>query len=199
VSPAIRTNMVLAGGVGARQFEVGKEREFVEPFRAGMSAAGLRPEIVREVGDKKIAAVRALMREYAGSLGVDLSYQNFERELASLPGEYAAPGGALLLALAPAEPIGCVAMRALELGFCEMKRLYVRPAWRSTGLGRQLVEAILVEARRAGHRFVRLDTLPTMTAARKLYASMGFRPVAPYYHSPVAGTSFLQLEIRAEL
>ena len=135
------------------------------------------------------------MREYADSLGVDLCFQNFEQELRSLPGDYAPPGGTLLLALAGDEPAGCVAIRPLAHGFCEMKRLYVRAAWRSTGLGKRLVEAALQDARRAGHRFVRLDTLPTMIAARQLYASLGFRPIAPYYPSPIAGTAFLQLDL----
>jgi putative acetyltransferase len=146
---------------------------------------------------EKIAAVRGLMREYAASLGVDLSYQNFEEELRGLPGDYAPPGGTLLLAMAGEEAAGCVAIRPLAANICEMKRLYVRPAWRSTGLGKRLVEAALEGARRAGHRFVRLDTLPTMIAARKLYASLGFLPIAPYYKSPVPGTAFLQLELKS--
>ncbi len=142
-----------------------------------------------------VDAVRGLMREYGDSLGVDLSFQDFERELFSLPGDYAPPRGTLLLALAADEPIGCVAMRPLEQGFCEMKRLYVRPEWRATGLGRRLAEAIIEEARRAGHRFMRLDTLPTMSAARKLYAALGFLPIAPYCDNPIAGTAFLQLDL----
>ena len=104
--------------------------------------------------------MRDLMREYAETLGVDLSYQNFDRELQSLPGEYAPPGGTLLLAIASEEAAGCVAIRPLAEKFCEMKRLYVRPAWRSTGLGKRLVEAALDDARGAGHEYVRLDTLP---------------------------------------
>src|ERR1700735_2651503 len=147
------------------------------------------------VGRKEISSVRDLMREYADSLGVDLSYQNFESELQSLPGEYAAPGGILLLACAGDEAAGCVAIRPLAEKFCEMKRLYVRPAWRSTGLGKRLVEAANDEARGAGHEFMRLDTLPTMITARHLYASLGFRPIAPYYASPIAGTAFLQLDL----
>jgi ribosomal protein S18 acetylase RimI-like enzyme len=175
--------------------EASEERDFVALSNAEMSAASFQPEIIHAVGDEQVAAVRELMREYADSLGVDLSYQNFEQELQSLPGEYAPPGGALLLALAGEKAIGCIAMRALELGFCEMKRLYVRPAWRSTGLGRQLIESAIVESRKAGHRFMRLDTLPSMTAAHKLYESLGFKAVAPYYPSPIAGTSFLQLDL----
>jgi len=151
--------------------------------------------IAQAVGREEISSVRDLMREYADSLGVDLSYQNFESELQSLPGEYAAPGGSLLLACAGDEAAGCVAIRPLAEKFCEMKRLYVRPAWRSTGLGKRLVEAAIDEARGAGHEFMRLDTLPTMITARHLYASLGFRPIAPYYASPIAGTAFLQLDL----
>ena len=151
--------------------------------------------IIRAVTPEKIAAVRDLMREYGASLGVDLSYQNFEDEVRSLPGDYSGPRGTLLLAMDGEEAAGCVAIRPLAENFCEMKRLYVRPAWRSTGLGKRLVLAALEDARRAGHRFVRLDTLPSMIAARKLYASLGFLPIAPYYQSPVPGTAFLQLDL----
>ncbi len=153
--------------------------------------------IIHAVTPEKIAAVRGLMREYGASLDVDLSYQNFEDELRSLPGDYAPPRGTLLLALAGGEAAGCVAIRPLAENFCEMKRLYVRPEWRSTGLGKRLVEAALEDARRAGHRFVRLDTLPSMIAARKLYASLGFLSIAPYYKSAVPGTAFLQLELKS--
>jgi putative acetyltransferase len=144
---------------------------------------------------EQISAVRDLMREYADSLGVDLSYQNFDHEMQSLPGEYTPPRGSLLLASAGDEAAGCVAIRPLAEKFCEMKRLYVRPAWRSTGLGKRLVEAAIEEARGVGHEFMRLDTLPTMITARHLYASLGFRPIDPYYASPIAGTAFLQLDL----
>ncbi len=152
-------------------------------------------KITHAANREEILAVRDLMREYGDSLGVDLSYQNFDRELESLPGEYAPPGGTLLLATAGDEAAGCVAIRPLAEKFCEMKRLYVRPAWRSTGLGKRLVEAALEDARRAGHEFVRLDTLPAMISARHLYASLGFRPIAPYNASPIVGTAFLQLDL----
>jgi putative acetyltransferase len=162
---------------------------------ATMTTQSASVGIIHAMTLEKIAAVRGLMREYGASLGVDLSYQNFEEELRSLPGDYSAPRGTLLLAMAGEEAAGCVAIRPLGENFCEMKRLYVRPAWRSTGLGKRLVEAALEDARRAGHRFVRLDTLPTMIAARKLYASLGFLPIAPYYPSPIAGTAFLQFDL----
>jgi putative acetyltransferase len=152
-------------------------------------------KIVQAVSREEMFAVRDLMREYADSLGVDLSYQNFGHEMQSLPGEYSRPRGSLLLASAGDEAAGCVAIRPLAEKFCEMKRLYVRPVWRSTGLGKRLVEAAIDEARSVGHEFMRLDTLPTMATARHLYASLGFRPIAPYYASPIAGTAFLQLDL----
>jgi len=142
-----------------------------------------------------MAAARELIAEYGGSLGVDLSYQNFAEELAGLPGAYSPPRGALLIAVAGADFAGCVAMRPLGGDVCEMKRLYVRPGWRASGLGRRLALAILEEGRRAGYRAIRLDTLPSMTAARALYLSLGFRAIPPYYSSPVSGTSFLEFDL----
>ncbi|HEY4740606.1 MAG TPA: GNAT family N-acetyltransferase [Candidatus Acidoferrales bacterium] len=142
---------------------------------------------------------RQLMREYGDSLGFDLGFQGFEEQLAGLPGDYAAPAGALMLAFAGDsagdEAAGCVAMRPLGDGVCEMKRLYVRPRWRGAGVGRRLIEAALGEARRAGYRAIRLDTLPNMTAARALYAELGFRAIAPYYESRIPGTAFLELDL----
>ena len=132
----------------------------------------------------------ALFEAYAARLGVDLAYQDFATELASLPGKYAPPTGALLLAHNPA-PIGCVALRALTDGACEMKRLYVAADARGLGLGRALAEAILAEGRRLGYREMRLDTLPTMGPAIDLYRDLGFRPTAPYYDTPIRGTLFL--------
>lgn len=146
-------------------------------------------------GARDLEAVASLFVEYAASLEIDLAYQSFGDELASLPGRYAPPQGALLLAGAPdGEPIGCVGLRPLASeGACEMKRLYVAPAGRGTGLGRALAEAIVAEARRIGYREMLLDTLPSMAAALGLYRSLGFRPAAPYYATPVPGTIFLHL------
>ncbi len=140
-----------------------------------------------------IAAVRTLFVTYAAGLGVDLGYQDFDAELANLPGQYAPPGGALLLARdAAGTPCGCVALRPLpHEGCCEMKRLYVVPDARGTGLGRTLAEAVIAAASHLGHGEIRLDSLPAMKEAMALYESLGFRRIAPYYDTPVAGTVFL--------
>lgn len=140
-------------------------------------------------------AARALFRAYAESLGISLDFQGFEAELAGLPGDYAPPAGRLLLAWQDDAAVGCVALRPLAGGACEMKRLYVAPAGRGGGLGRALAVRICDEARAAGYRAIRLDTLPTMAAAQALYASLGFRPIAPYTFNPIPGTRFLELDL----
>ena len=145
----------------------------------------------------EIAAARELIREYGESLGIDLSYQNFEAELESLPGDYAPPRGALLLARSADEFIGCIAMRPLAPEICEMKRLYVRPAWRAHGIGAQLVDTLIANSRAASYHSLRLDTLPAMKEARGLYESLGFREIPAYYESPIAGTTFLELDLTA--
>ncbi len=144
----------------------------------------------REPAD--LAAIATLFASYAASLDVDLGYQSFASELASLPGKYAPPTGKLLLARDPdTRPLGCVALRALDIeGCCEMKRLYVSPQARGLGLGRALIMAISAEAERIGYREIRLDTLPGMTEAISLYETAGFVPIAPYYETPIAGTRF---------
>jgi putative acetyltransferase len=140
--------------------------------------------------------VRELFREYAAGLSFDLCFQDFEAELAGLPGKYAPPGGCLLLAVCDGQPGGCVALRRLEDGVAEMKRLYVRPTARGKGLGRRLTLAVLDEARRLGYRSLRLDTVPAvMGEATALYQALGFRPVPPYCHNPVPGAVFLGLDL----
>jgi GNAT superfamily N-acetyltransferase len=152
------------------------------PFR-------IRP--VRTAAD--LEATARLFEAYASSLGVDLAYQDFPAELATLPGQYAAPAGELLLARGTqGEPLGCVALRPMVFAdCCEMKRLYVSPQGRRLRLGRALVDAIIEAAVRIGYREMRLDTLPFMVEAIALYGKAGFRPIAPYYETPVAGTVFL--------
>lgn len=140
-----------------------------------------------------IEATTRLFEAYAASLGVDLAFQDFAAELASLPGKYAPPAGELLLARdSRGEPLGCVGLRPIAPdGCCEMKRLYVSPRGRGLGLGRALVEAVIGEAVRIGYREMRLDTLPFMAEAVALYRKIGFVPIEPYYDTPVAGTIFL--------
>jgi len=143
-----------------------------------------------------LPVVRTLFREYVDGLGVDLSFQDVEAELAGLPGRYAAPAGRLLLAWRGDEAIGCVALRALDGGDCEMKRLFVRPRARGLRLGRVLAERIVAEARVAGYARIRLDTLPGMGTAQALYSALGFVPTEPYVFNPIAGTRFLALDLR---
>ena len=146
----------------------------------------------------EIPLVRALFEEYAASLHVDLCFQDFPRELAQLPGGYAAPGGCLLIADDAGNVVGCVALRALpgdDGTEGEIKRLYLRPAARGRGLGRALALAVIARARALGYRTLKLDTLSSMHSARALYASLGFRECAPYYRNPLPGTSYMELTL----
>lgn len=168
----------------------------------------------------ELEAARDIIRDYAASLGIDLDFQNFEEELGGLPGDYAPPRGVLLLALigtaemalegavaepraraegGPAHVAGCCALRPLDNAdypnAAEMKRLYVRPAFRGLGLGRRLAEAILDEARALGYGCVLLDTLDDMESARALYQELGFVEVPPYYHNPIAGSHYLKADL----
>jgi len=144
-------------------------------------------------------AVRDIFRDYADSLGIDLGFQHFEEELAALPGDYAPPRGQILLAMVEGSVAGCCALRPLDTAdypnASEMKRLYVRKAFRGFGLGRQLAEAMLDVARQAGYACVLLDTLDGMESARALYADLGFEEIPPYYHNPLEGSHYLKVDI----
>lgn len=143
---------------------------------------------------EQIAQARGLFLEYANQLGFSLCFQNFDKELAELPGAYAPPGGRLLLALQGGETAGCVALRPILDGACEMKRLYVRPAFRGQALGRALAVRIIEEARSTGYGRMLLDTLPDkMASAIKVYRALGFNEIGPYYHNPVEGATFMEL------
>ncbi len=145
--------------------------------------------------EKDIKIVRALFEEYADSLGIDLGFQNFEEELANLPGCYARPEGCILLAKYNEEIAGCVALRKLSDSICEGKRLYVKPQFRGLGIGRKLVESVIEEARKMGFSRMRGDTLASMKAAQALYASLGFKQIEPYCYNPIEGAIFIELEL----
>ena len=151
---------------------------------------------IREIeGGADLAEIRALFEEYAQSLGIDLGFQDFDAELAGLPGAYSPPTGVLLLAGTAAGIVGCVAVRRLDAEVCELKRLYVRPEARGQAVGRALVEAAVAFGKAAGYHAMRLDTLASMTEAQALYRHVGFRAVPPYRNNPVPGTSFWELAL----
>ena len=153
-------------------------------------------ELGRSHSEEYIDNARQLFREYSAWLEIDLCFQNFEKELAGLPGDYAPPSGRLILAFHNGHLAGCVALRKIGEGVCEMKRLFVRPEFRGKGIGRILIEAIIREANEIGYERMRLDTLPPkMNDAIALYRSFGFKEIAPYYNNPVPGAKFMELEL----
>lgn len=152
--------------------------------------------IIQATTPQQVEQARALFLEYADSLGFSLCFQSFDQELAELPGKYAPPQGRLLLAFHAGKIAGCVAMRPLEDDVCEMKRLYVRPESRGTGAGKALAQRILAEARAAGYRRMRLDTISgKMDRAIALYRGLGFREIPPYGNHPISGTLFMELTL----
>ncbi len=143
-----------------------------------------------------IAGARDLFLEYAKTLGFDLCFQNFDNELATLPGDYSPPRGRLLIAECEGALVGCVALRPREPGICEMKRLYLRPAFRGKGLGRILAERIISEARQIGYQHMRLDTVePVMKDALAMYRKLGFKEIAPYCENPMPGAIYMELRL----
>ncbi|MCA1581649.1 MAG: GNAT family N-acetyltransferase [Acidobacteria bacterium] len=152
-------------------------------------------QIVDASGPEEIADVRALLLEYQAFLDVDLGFQGFAREVAELPGAYAPPSGRLLLARFDGRACGCIALQPISGEVCEMKRLYVRPDRRGSGLGRLLVARLVDEARSIGYGRMCLDTLPSMTRAAAMYEALGFQEIPPYRHNPVAGSRFMALSL----
>jgi GNAT superfamily N-acetyltransferase len=152
-------------------------------------------DIVEAQTAEQLATIRELFREYADSLGVDLCFQDFERELATLPGKYVAPEGRLYLALEDGKAAGCAGLRKISPEAGELKRVFVRPAFRGKGIGRRLVLAVVEAARKNAYRRLRLDTLPSMKRAQELYRAMGFKPIEAYNNNPVPGAEFLELTL----
>ncbi len=152
-------------------------------------------DIRSAVFPEHLDAVQAIFREYADSLDIDLCFQNFEEELAGLPGKYAEPQGRVLLAWQDRQVIGCVAMRPLDATTCEMKRLFVHPAGRGQQLGKRLADAICRSAKEAGYQRILLDTLPTMHAALQIYGALGFKEIAPYTFNPIEGAKYMALDL----
>ena len=155
----------------------------------------LRMDIIRAQSADHLLAACQLCMEYADALGVDLCFQGFQQELDGLPGEYAPPDGRLLLAIEDEQAVGCAAVRKLDEGICEMKRLYVRPGHRGEGLGRRLAEAIIAEARAIGYKKMRLDSLTSLKEAAALYRSLGFIEIPPYRFNPLPDAIYMELKL----
>lgn len=156
-----------------------------------MNTVGVRDAVTSE----DLATARELVEEYVASLGFELDFQDYHRELDSFPGDYAPPDGCLLLAELDGVSVGCVAMRRFAEEVCEMKRLYVRAGCRGAGVGRTLVESVIARAAETGYRTMRLDTIASMTAANALYASLGFVEIPPYRHNPIPGARYFELDL----
>ena len=144
---------------------------------------------------RELEQIRDLFIEYSNSLGFDLSFQNFQKELNELPGDYSPPSGRLFLGFHDSDPAGCVALRRISEEICEMKRLFVRPQYRGLGLGRALAMKVIEDACEMGYRRMRLDTVPTMQTAIALYVSLGFKEIEPYRYNPVKGAKFMELHL----
>ncbi len=151
--------------------------------------------IIHVKSEKQINTITDLFKEYVHSLGVDLWFQDFEKELGSLPGKYVPPDGCILLAMYGEKPAGCVALRKFETDICEMKRLYIKPEFRSSGLGRTLITEIIDESIDKGYKLMRLDTIDSLQQAIRLYKYYGFKEIEPYCYNPVPSTSYWELEL----
>jgi putative acetyltransferase len=172
--------------------------EFNESQTLSPTASSTRPafDFVQAESPEQIVKVRELFLEYAQSLSFSLCFQSFDHELATLPGEYAPPNGRLLLAISNGQPAGCVALHRFDVNACEMKRLYVRPQFRGTGLGRELAERVIAAARQIGYEKLLLDTVePVMKTAVAMYRKLGFREVAPYRANPIEGALYMELQL----
>ena len=152
-------------------------------------------KLVSVQSEKDLENIRELFKEYARSLGFDLDFQDFKKEFDELPGEYAPPDGCLLLASYETKLAGCVALRKMDKNICEMKRLYVRKAFRGKGIGKELSVAIIDKAREIGYKYMRLDTVPAMKEAIALYQSLGFKEIDPYRYNPLKGAKFMELKL----
>lgn len=146
-------------------------------------------------GNEMMDEVKAIFLEYAASLDIDLCFQNFQQELDTLPGKYSPPEGAIILAKSGDKAAGCVALRKIDGDICEMKRLFVRDAYKKMGIGRRLVSLVLDEARELGYRYIRLDTLSTMKKAIELYTKFGFYDIEPYIYNPIEGARYMELDL----
>lgn len=147
-------------------------------------------------GQDMIEKIKKLFLEYVQSLKIDLSFQNFEEELETLPGKYGLPSGTLILALVDGEEAGCIALRNISENICEMKRLYVRDCYRGLGIGRKLINIIIEEALKMNYQYIRLDTLSTMKSAQELYLASGFYDIEPYVYNPIEGARFMELKLK---
>ena len=155
-------------------------------------------KIVEANTNEFVENAKELIREYAQSLEFDLGFQDFDKEMENFPGQYASPRGCLYVALDANQPIGCVALRDLGHGVCEMKRLYVKPSFRGQKVGKLLTEVVIKAARDMGYDYIRLDTVPSMKHANLLYNAMGFKQIAPYRFNPIEGATFFELNLKKE-
>lgn len=152
-------------------------------------------ELINVRDKSHLTIIRELFLEYAEPLGFSLCFQDFDKELAELPGEYAPPTGRLILAFVDSIPCGCVALRKLEEGICEMKRLYIKPGFRGKGFGKLLVNAVIEEAKKIGYTKMRLDTVPKMKEAINLYIEIGFKEIEPYRENPIDGALYMEMDL----